>query len=115
MPPKSKLGKALNSFTNEYEYLIGYLKDPILEIDNGIVERAIRKFTIGRNNWMLSDTEAGANASSIFYSLMDRLLNNHQMLIYRACEFLNDSIRVCQDLDLASIAANSLRQYLKRN
>jgi transposase len=70
VPPKSKLGKALNYFTNEYEYLIGYLKDPILEIDNGFVERAIRKFTIGRNNWMFSDTEAGASASSIFYSLL---------------------------------------------
>ena len=70
VPPKSKLGKALNYFKNEYEYLIGYLKDPILEIDNGFVERAIRKFAIGRNNWMFSDTEAGANASSMFYSLL---------------------------------------------
>lgn len=70
VPPKSKLGKALNYFTNEYEYLIGYLKDPILEIDNGFVERAIRKFAIGRNNWMFSDTEAGADASSMFYSVL---------------------------------------------
>lgn len=70
VPPKSKLGKALNYFTNEYEYLIGYLKDPTLEIDNGFVERAIRKFAIGRNNWMFSDTEAGADASSMFYSVL---------------------------------------------
>ncbi len=70
VPPKSKLGKALNYFTNEYEYLIGYLKDPTLEIDNGFVERAIRKFAIGRNNWMFSDTEAGADASSMFYSML---------------------------------------------
>lgn len=70
VPPKSKLGKALSYFTNEYAYLIGYLKDPILEIDNGFVERAIRKFAIGRNNWMFSDTEAGAEASSMFYSVL---------------------------------------------
>jgi len=70
VPPKSKLGKALNYFLNEYEYLIGYLKDPRLEIDNGFVERAIRKFAIGRNNWMFSDTEAGADASSMFYSIL---------------------------------------------
>jgi transposase len=70
VPPKSKLGKALNYFSNEFEYLIGYLKDPRLEIDNGFVERIIRKFAIGRNNWMFSDTEAGADASSMFYSVL---------------------------------------------
>lgn len=70
VPPKSKLGKALNYFSNEYKYLIGYLKDPRLEMDNGFVERAIRKFAIGRNNWMFADTEAGANASSMFYSIL---------------------------------------------
>ena len=70
VPPKSKLGKALNYFTNEYEYLIGYLKDPRLEMDNGFVERIIRKFAIGRNNWMFSDTEAGADASAMFYSVL---------------------------------------------
>ena len=70
VPPKSKIGVALNYFIKEYEYLIGYLKDPRLEMDNGFVERAIRKFAIGRNNWMFSDTEAGANASSMFYSVL---------------------------------------------
>ena len=60
----------MNYFTNEYEYLIGYLKDPRLEMDNGFVERIIKKFAIGRNNWMFSDTEAGANASSMFYSVL---------------------------------------------
>ena len=39
-------------------------------MDNGFVERAIRKFAIGRNNWMFSDTEAGAEASAMFYSLL---------------------------------------------
>lgn len=70
VPPKSKIGKAFQYFTNEYENLIGYLKDARLEMDNGFVERAIRKFAIGRNNWMFSDTEAGAEASAMFYSLL---------------------------------------------
>ena len=70
VPPKSKIGKAFKYFQNEYENLVGYLKDPRLEMDNGFVERAIRKFAIGRNNWMFSDTEAGAEASAMFYSLL---------------------------------------------
>lgn len=39
-------------------------------MDSGFVERMIRKFAIGRNNWLFSDTEAGAEASSLFYSLV---------------------------------------------
>ncbi len=70
VPDKSKIGKAFAYFASEYEYLIGYLKDGRLEPDNGFTERAIRKFAIGRNNWMFSDTEDGANASALLYSLV---------------------------------------------
>lgn len=70
VPPKSKIGEAFKYFKSEYEYLIGYLKDGRLEMDNGFAERAIRKFAIGRNNWMFADTEAGAEASAMFYSLL---------------------------------------------
>lgn len=70
VPPKSKIGEAFHYFNNELPYLKGYLKDGILEADNGFVERAIKYFAIGRNNWLFSDSEAGASASSLFYSLI---------------------------------------------
>jgi transposase len=70
VPQKSKIGGAFSYFLNEYEYLTGYLKDGRLEMDNGFTERAIRKFAIGRNNWMFSDTEDGADASALLYSLV---------------------------------------------
>lgn len=70
VPQKSKIFAAFNYFKNEYLYLMNYLKDGRLEIDNGFTERAIRKFAIGRNNWLFADTEAGANASSTLYSLV---------------------------------------------
>lgn len=70
VPPKSKIGEAFHYFNNEYDLLIGYLKDGRLNPDNGFTERAIRKFAIGRNNWMFSDSEAGAHASAVLYSLV---------------------------------------------
>ena len=70
VPKKSKISQAFTYFENEYEYLIGYLKDGRFNPDNGFTERAIRKFAIGRNNWMFSDTEAGADASALLYSLV---------------------------------------------
>ena len=70
VPPKSKLGHAFHYFNTQYELLAGYLKDGRLEIDNGFTERMIRKFAIGRNNWLFADTEDGAGASALFYSFV---------------------------------------------
>lgn len=66
----SPIGNAIYYFLNEYEELTAFLKDGRYEIDNGWVERVIRKFAIGRNNWMFSDTVAGAESSALLYSLV---------------------------------------------
>jgi transposase len=67
--PKSPIGEAINYFLTEYEELSGFLKNGRYEVDNGWVERMIRKFAIGRNNWLFSDSVEGAHASSVLYSL----------------------------------------------
>jgi transposase len=70
VPRKSSIGDALHYFLNENEYLMGYLRDGRLEIDNGHAERIIKNFAIGRKNWLFSDTPAGAEASALFYSFV---------------------------------------------
>ena len=69
VPKSSPLGNAMNYFITEYRELTAFLADGRYEIDNGWVERTIRKFAIGRNNWMFCDTVEGAHASSMLYSL----------------------------------------------
>jgi transposase len=70
VPKSSELGNALHYFINEYDELTSFLKDGRYEIDNGWVERTIRKFAIGRNNWLFCDTVEGAHASAMLYSLV---------------------------------------------
>lgn len=70
VPRRSKIGDAFFYFLENYEHLIAYLKDGRLECDNGFTERAIRKFAIGRNNWIFSDSVEGADASALLYSLV---------------------------------------------
>ena len=91
IPPESKLGKAFHYFSSEYVYLIGYLKDGRLEMDSGFVERAIRKFAIGRNNWMFADTEAGAEASALLYSLVITMKIN-AVNPYKALKYVLEKI-----------------------
>jgi len=66
----SELGNALHYYVNEYEELKAFLADGRYEMDNGWIERTIRKFAIGRNNWLFCDTVEGAHASSLLYSLV---------------------------------------------
>ncbi len=40
-------------------------------IDNNPVENAIRPFAIGRKNWLFSDSQKGAKASAMLYSMME--------------------------------------------
>jgi transposase len=69
--PTSLTGKALAYLANQWSTLTVYCEDGRLEIDNNAVERAIRPFVIGRNNWIFSDTVKGAKASANLYSLIE--------------------------------------------
>lgn len=69
--PKTKIGEALIYLNNQWDRLVRYLDDGRYPIDNNAAERAIRPFTIGRKNWMFSQSQAGAKASANLYSLIE--------------------------------------------
>jgi transposase len=69
VPKTTPIGNAMNYFIEQYDELTAFLKDGRYEIDNGWLERVIRRFAIGRNNWLFCDTIEGAHASSLLYSL----------------------------------------------
>ena len=63
------LAKACQYARNEKKYLYRFLDDPAIAPDNNRAENAIRPFVVGRKNWLFSDSEKGAEASAILYSL----------------------------------------------
>jgi transposase len=69
--PKSALGVAVNYLASNWSRLERYVEAGFLPIDNNAAERAVRPFTIGRKNWMFSDTPNGATASAQIYSLVE--------------------------------------------
>lgn len=71
VPPTSLTGKALGYLSKQWPTLTVYCEDGRLALDNNAVERAIRPFVIGRNNWLFSDTVQGAKASANLYSLIE--------------------------------------------
>ena len=69
--PKSTAGKAINYAFNEWKYLVSYIEDGRINISNAWVENAIRPFCLGRKNWLFSSSVEGAQASAMYYSLVE--------------------------------------------
>src|SRR5699024_4963857 len=61
--PKSAIGKAFSYTLNRWDTLSNYLKDGMLEIDNNLIENAIRPVAIGRKNYLF----AGSHCLSRLY------------------------------------------------
>ena len=68
--PESTLGKAVSYFLSEYEPMIRYLEDGRVEIDNNLVENAIRPTCVGKKRWLfIGHPEAGWR-SAVIYSII---------------------------------------------
>jgi transposase len=83
VPPSTTLGKAICYAVEQWPQLIRYLESPLLSPDNNACERAIRPFVVGRKNWLLSGSPAGAEASAAWYSLIETAkLNGVEPYLY---------------------------------
>ena len=69
--PKSMTGRAITYALNKRKALEMFLENPKIELTNNSAERAIKPFVIGRKNWLFCNSEAGAQASSIIYSIIE--------------------------------------------
>jgi transposase len=69
--PKSLLGKALAYTLGQWEMLEVYLEDGRVQIDNNLVENAIRPTAIGKKNWLFIGAEGAGWRSAVLYSIVE--------------------------------------------
>jgi transposase len=69
--PNSGVGVAINYTLNNWKELIVFLKDGRLELSTNWIENKIRPFCVGRRNWLFFETDNGASAGCVFYSLIE--------------------------------------------
>jgi len=69
--PQSLLGGAMDYALGQWPTLEVYLKDGQVELDNNLVENAIRPTAIGKKNWLfIGDANAGQR-SAIIYTVIE--------------------------------------------
>lgn len=68
--PKTDLGVAIGYMLNQWPRLMNYLLDGRLEIDNNLIENAVRPVALGRKNWLFAGSHDSARQSALVYSLV---------------------------------------------
>ena len=68
--PKSPIGKAISYMNVRWHKLILFATDGILEIDNNLVENAIRPIALGRKNYLFAGSHESATRAGIIYSFI---------------------------------------------
>ena len=81
-PLAGSLKKAVEYAQGQRSYMENYLKDPRYEISNNRAENKIHPFTVGRKNWLFSDTPAGAKASAVICHQFALGVANGQHLLW---------------------------------
>lgn len=74
------------------------MQDGRIEIDNNLIENAIRPFALGRKNWMFNASPSGAKAGATFFSLIETCKANNVEPYKYFCGMLN-RIRHCKTED----------------
>lgn len=77
VPQKSKTWEGFSYSINQEKYLKVFLDDGEVPMDNNAAEQSIRGFCIGKKNWVMIDTVAGAKSSAVIYSIAETAKANN--------------------------------------
>jgi transposase len=69
--PQSPMGQAISYALNQWPALQGFLDHGEVEIDNNLVENAIRPTALGKKNWLFFGSEEAGQRSAVIYTLIE--------------------------------------------
>ncbi|MAZ39873.1 MAG: transposase [Legionellales bacterium] len=98
VPPSFPIGKAIAYTLKQWPYLINYIEDGRLEIDNNLSERGIKPFVIGRKNWMFMGNEHGARATTNLFSLIETA-KAHQLNPFAYLRYVFEKLPLANTLE----------------
>jgi transposase len=69
--PQSLMGEAISYARNQWPMLERFLNHGEVEIDNNLVENAIRPTALGKKNWLFFGSEEAGQRSAVIYTLIE--------------------------------------------
>lgn len=100
--PKSQTGKAIDYTLGLWDKLLVYTEHSEVEIDNNLVENAIRPTAIGKKNWLFFGSAGAGKTSAIYYTLLETC----RKLGLNPDEYLRDVLR-----ELPTMTSHTAKNY----
>lgn len=69
--PSSDVKKALQYALKQWDALILFVTNPLIQLDNNLIENQMRPIAIGRKNWLFAGSHEGAMRAAIFFSFIN--------------------------------------------
>ncbi|WP_437129005.1 IS66 family transposase [Sphingobacterium tenebrionis] len=104
--PKSQIGKAMAYAYARWDALSAYLNDGNLQIDNNLVENAIRPVALGRKNYLFAGSHEAAQRSAMIYSFF-AICKKHEVNPFQWLKYTL--------LNIASINHKKLKELYSQN
>lgn len=109
--PKSQIGKAMAYVYARWDALSAYLYDGNLQIDNNLVENAIRPVALGRKNYLFAGSHEAAQRAAMIYSFF-AICKKHQVNPFQWLKFTLENIMTINHKKLSDLFPQN---YKKRN
>lgn len=111
--PKSQIGKAMAYCMKRWDALNVYLYDGILEIDNNLVENAIRPVALGRKNYLFAGSHESAQRAAIIYSFF-AICKKHDVNPYQWLKYTLENIMTINHKNIKDLYPQNFAQKTKQ-
>lgn len=104
-PKEDRMARAITYIQNRRDTLMTYLEDGRCSLSNNLSENSIRTVTLGRKNWLFCDSQDGANASMVIYTMVE-MAKTHNLNPYKYLNYLleNRPIKDMSEEELDQLA-----------
>jgi transposase len=110
--PASSIVKAFKYTLNRWDGLSAYLQDGELEIDNNLVENAIRPVAIGRKNYLFAGSHDAARRAAAIYSMF-AICKKHQINPYKWLKYVFENIMDTKTEELHKLYPQNFPEKIK--
>ena len=112
--PKSQIGKAMAYAYARWDALSAYLYDGKLQIDNNLVENAIRPLALGRKNYLFAGSHEAAQRAAMIYSFC-AICKKHEVNPFQWLKYTLENIMTINHKNLKDLYPQNYKRKLQES
>ncbi len=112
--PKSQIGKALAYSQTRWDNLSAYLYDGNLQIDNNLVENAIRPVSLGHKNYLFAGSNDAAQRAAMVYTFFANC-KKHDVNPYQWLKYVLENIQSINHKNITDLYPHNYKKLIVDN